>query len=362
MEEKSLTSRIIVSLNNFLFVENQSPALGILRMALVLTFIYVNRRYYLMNSITFISHEATYIHKPSLLMQLLSVPFPLAKPYASTFALVYYTTAFCAFIGFLTRPALFLLAFLSIYIFDITASRGLFDHGASLVTQVFLILAFAPGTSRFSLDRVLYWKIRGTEKGLRSFYRAMIGLPTPVWGIKTILILLAVTYCTAGLSKLRYGGVKWIDGQTLTYYLDGRAQYNMGENRPMFIGPREVPEADKWKDGYGIYSYTYGNWQSGERWLSLGKRIASNSKLMAVLSTAVLVFELCGFMILISGWPRIIYLASAIVMHKIIGLLMGLPFVENQLICLVFIDWKLVYQWLHNKLKCRLHHLVPTPR
>ncbi|AMJ66273.1 hypothetical protein AXW84_13125 [Hymenobacter sp. PAMC 26628] len=171
--------------------------------------------------------------------------------------------------------------------------------------------------------------------------------------MKTILILLACTYCTAGLSKLRYSGIKWVDGQTLTHYLGGRAQYNEGENRPMFIGPRVVPEVDKWKDGYGIYSYTYGNWQSSERWRAVGKRIASNSVVMTAISTATLLFELCGFMILISGWPRILYLIGAIGMHKVIGQLMRLPFTEYQLICFLFIDWQFLYQWLHNKLKHR---------
>ena len=100
-------------------------------------------------------------------------------------------------------------------------------------------------------------------------------------GLKLIMIMLAFTYFTAGVSKLRYGGMRWLDGKTLTQ------------------------------------------------------------------SIGTVLPELSGFVLLIPGWPRLLYLLSAIAMHVTIYLLMNLPFFKYELLCIILIDWR----WLLGKLQ-----------
>lgn len=358
MEKKSLIRRAIYSLDRFFFTENRSLNLGLLRITLIFLSLYHFRPRYPMDGYTFINEQLALVQRPGILLELLGVPFPLQPQHISIFLAVYYTAALCALIGLATRPALLTFSLCTIYLTDISVSRGFFNHEASLTTQVLLILAFAPGSTRFSADKILVWLAKERTKTSKSFLRALIGGPAPVWGFKTILILLACTYFTAGLSKIRYGSLEWLDGQTLTHYLDGSARASGTEASPMFIGPKNIPEAEKWKDGYGIYSYTYGNRQSSPSLIAIGEALASNATAIAAVSVATVAFELCGFLILLSGWPRVLYLLSAIVMHKSIGALMNLAFVEYQLICFYLIDWQWVYQHLNSRLKRRLDPFV----
>lgn len=351
--------RVLHYLDKFFFTEDRSLNLGLLRIALVLIWIYrIWRDHRMMNSFVSVNEQLNSIHRPSYLIDLLGVPFPLSESYAFLFGGIYYTVAVCALIGLCTRPTLFLFALMNIYINDVMASRGFFNHESSLTTQVLLILAVAPGATRFSVDNVLRWLFVQKSRSMASFVQALVGRPAAVWGFKTILILLACTYVTAGISKLRYGGLEWLDGQTLTHYLDGSAQASNFGEKIMLIGPQDVPEAAKWKDGYGVYSYTYGNRQEKEINLAVGRYIASTPALISAVSIATVLFELLGFVLLLGGWWRVLYLLGAIAMHRSIGFLMYLPFTEYQLICFLLIDWWWVYQHLGVGFKRKLEPII----
>ena len=70
-------------------------------------------------------------------------------------------SALCAAIGFLGRLNLLILAFLCFYIFGIGEGIGVFDHHASLPSQVIFALALVPGSMKLSLDYLflyIYYK------------------------------------------------------------------------------------------------------------------------------------------------------------------------------------------------------------
>ncbi len=58
-------------------------------------------------------------------------------------------------LGIFTRVSVFVFSILLIYVTDIQASRGFFNHEFSLATQVLLALAFIPGSTNFSIDRFI---------------------------------------------------------------------------------------------------------------------------------------------------------------------------------------------------------------
>ena len=346
MEKRSVVPAWISFLDHYFFSKKRLYNLGLIRIALVLLGAYfVFKQYKFFQGLTFINSELDLLHEPSFLIKMLSVPFPLEPEYAPGFAYFYYFIAFCAAIGLFTRPALFIFGLATIYIIDVEVSRGFFNHEASLTTQVFLVLAFAPGSTSFSVDNFLRWVYNRYKSGSpKPLLSALLGSPVPVWGLKLIFILLASVYFTAGVSKLRFGGLAWLDGQTLTHYLDGSASPYTPGNKPIFIGPKDVPQEEKWKDGFGIYTYSYGNRQTSNFWQQVGHTIAANKGLIIAFSLSATLFELTAFLLLLNGWPRVLYLLGAILMHKSIGVLMNLPFTDYQVLCFLLIDWQWVYE------------------
>jgi len=345
MEKQTVRPKWVSFLDLYFFAKTRFHTLGLIRIALVVLGAYhIYRKFRFMQGITYINAELDNLQEPSFLMKMLPFPFPLEPEYAQTFAYFYYFVAFCAAVGLFTRPALFILGLATIYIIDVEVSRGFFNHEYSLTTQILLILALAPGSTSFSVDNLLKWVYRRYKIGTGNLLSAIIGPPAPVWGIKLILILLACTYFTAGVSKIRYGGLAWLDGQTLTHYLDGSASPYTEGDKPMFIGPKNVPQKEKWKDGFGIYTYSYGNRQWSYFWQKVGHAIAANKFLITAFAVSATLFELGAFLLLLNGWPRVFYLLGAILMHKSIGYLMNLPFPNYQVVCFLLIDWRWVYE------------------
>ncbi|WP_406683909.1 hypothetical protein N1F78_14625 [Seonamhaeicola sp. MEBiC1930] len=254
-------------------------------------------------------------------------------------------TTICASIGFLGRFGLLILAFLSFYILGITEGLGVFDHHLSLPSQVILILALVPGTMKISLD----YAILRLHKILKK--KPLKYSINPKWSVNLILLLLIITYFTAGVSKLRYGnGIKWLDGSTLSFYLKERTlKYNEGDIQ-LIIGNNDIAKNDKWKDKFGFIAHTYGNFQTLKLNNKIADYIANNKLLVITLSIGSLLFELLGFIVFINSKYRNIYLFSAILFHLSIGALMGISFRQYRLICFCLIDWNSLFKYCYKKL------------
>lgn len=244
-------------------------------------------------------------------------------------ALVALLTTMAA-IGLATRPALLALVAIGLFARAVEVSQGVFDHESSLSTQVLLVLVFAPGSTTLSMDRVIGWWRAGRPDAWTWFTAAH-----RAWGVLLITGLLALTYTASGLSKLRFGGLRWLDGETLGFYLRGLTS---GETVYLVTGGPPT-----WRDDLGIEMYTYGNYAFGDYHpgfvAGIVDALAHSPAALVALSAGTVALELCGFLLFV---PRVrsVLLVGYIGMHLTIGILMGLAFVEYQVICLLLLEWE----------------------
>lgn len=234
-------------------------------------------------------------------------------------------------LGIATRPALVMLALIGLFVHSVKASDGTFEHSASLSTQVLFALAFVPGTNAVSVERLVRWWRAG-----RPDIWTFLGAPYRKWGEYLILAILAITYTTSGLSKLRFGGLGWMDGETLGFYLRGMT---VGGTPVYLIGGGETT----WRDDFGLEMYTYGNYRYGgysTYFAPVVDWIGHTSAVLIAISVATVLLEISGLLLFV---PRLrsVLLIGYICMHMMIGLLMGLQFTEYRIICLFLIEWQL---------------------
>ncbi|MFD1162258.1 HTTM domain-containing protein [Hwangdonia seohaensis] len=260
-------------------------------------------------------------------------------------------SAFGAALGILGRLNLLVLAFLCFYVFGVGEGIGVFDHHTSLPSQVIFALALVPGSMKLSIDYLLMHFYNKRKNRVLDF------ASNPKWGLNLVLALVAITYFSAGVSKLRYGhGMSWMDGSTLGFYLKERTiKYEGGESQ-LIIGDSKIKENEKWKDEFGFIAHTYGNFQTKKKLNDIAEYIANNKFLVVALSIGSVLFELLAFVVFINSKYRNIYLISAIVFHLSIGSLMGISFRQYRLICFFLIDWDYYLRFTFKKLK--MQHLL----
>ena len=242
-------------------------------------------------------------------------------------------TTIGSMLGVLGRLNLLILSVMSFFLIGVAEGLGAFNHHLSLSSQVLFILVFVPGSIELSVDYALLKWYRKEKNNAKKAYEPKN------WGIGLIMALLMLTYFTAGISKIRYGGFKWFDGSTLGFYLQERTfEYPEGEKQ-LIIGNDELKINEKWKDKYGFHGHTYGNYQISPLAHKISDWVSTKKSALIFLSVITVLFELMGFVMFINGRFRNFYLFSAILLHTSIGFLMGLTFTHYRVICLCVIDW-----------------------
>ena len=238
-----------------------------------------------------------------------------------------------ASLGIAGRLSLFLLAGLEFFIGGAFETLGIFDHNSSLSSQVLLILALVPGSMKISFDFFVYERF--INKGI---VKSSTATP-PKWGLNLILILLVLTYFTAGISKIRHGGLKWLDGATLGFYLENYvADYPDGEQQ-LLIANDTGDGKRYWKDDIGFEAHTYGSYQYRKGFKALGNWLAERPSMVVGISVITILFEFTWFLVFINSRYRNMYLIAAFITHTMIGVLMGLYFLHYRFICLCLLDW-----------------------
>lgn len=353
MAQKSIVGRASTFFNSYFFARANLLNIGLLRIILVL--LAADNIFSRLSP--FKDPALTELHHRSLLTDFLAETiFFNVNPQLLT--IIFAASAIGALLGILTRPSLLVFGLFIIYLSGFKTSLGVFDHSNSLVSQIILILAFIPGSTNLSVDRLIQW-LRKRRKGEISSVWVMLSNPLDqIWGVRLLLILLACVYFTAGLSKVRYGGLDWLDGKTLTHYLDGSAASSKDFDPPIYLSSSKVSHAEKWKDGFGLYAYSYGNRQGNLFAVNSGKLIAGIPAVIISLSVLTVLFELSSFCLLLGRWPRNLYLFGAIFLHTSIGFFMALTFIQFRIICFLLIDW----QWLSGQLSQSLKKKVPGMR
>ena len=339
-------------LNRYFFQERNLVLLGVLRIALMLR---VMHHVFADRSVALEYSALNQLHQRSLLIDFLSKTFFFDLP-ASVFSTIFIATAIGTMFGIFTRVSLFVFGIFLMYSTGFSASIGVFDHENCLVSQLLVAMAFIPGVTNLSIDRLVKYFLKYRKGDNFRLYEAFYQVKSSVWGLRLLLILLACVYFTAGFSKLRFGGLKWMDGKTLTFYLDGHASpAKQGRIPPMFLSSEDLKPAETWKDGFGLYSYSYGNRQYSSIGRKAAEFVSSIPPLIMALSILTVVFEMSSFLIFMDGWPRTIYLLCAIMLHVSISLFMNLDFVSYRIVDFLLVDWIWVFRQLPalipNKIK-----------
>ena|SRR5690554_2842654 len=116
------------------------------------------------------------------------------------------STGFCALFGVFYRFSGPIFAALLLFITSYRSSFGMIFHTENLLVFHLGVLALFPAADAYSYDAGR--RERGDEP--RLVYGAPLGL---------ISLLTVTSYLLAGIAKLRYGGASWIDGEVLLSHI-----------------------------------------------------------------------------------------------------------------------------------------------
>ena len=132
-----------------------------------------------------------------------------------------------ALLGVYWRLTLALFAAASTLLIAHAYSYGEMHHGQALLVIALWVLCFAPSGAALSADAfVARW--RTARRTLRGESLPADDSRFARWPLRLIQWLLALAYLSAATSKLTMGGLDWLNGYTLAYYLvqDGTIHHN----------------------------------------------------------------------------------------------------------------------------------------
>lgn len=154
---------------------------------------------------------------PQLLISAISALVPREMLFTASGLTVLYWVTFAAgiaaLVGLFTRPAMFVFA-LGTWIFIAHGySYGDRHHPEAVFVIFLMLLAFSPSGESFSLDALIRRRRRGAGKEAKE-----ARVDTAMWPLKLAHVLLAITYFSTGLTKVVFGGARWLNGYTLQAY------------------------------------------------------------------------------------------------------------------------------------------------
>jgi hypothetical protein len=161
--------------------------------------------------------------EPQLLTRVISAVVPRDLIFTSeAFTVLYWATAVAgvaALVGFFARISLFVFA-LGTWIFVAHLfSYGDRHHTEALFCIFLMLLAVAPSGDRLSVDALIRRRRRHASDASDASGMSEMA----IWPLKVVHVLLAMTYFSAGMSKLLYSGVRWLNGYTLQGHTFGDA-------------------------------------------------------------------------------------------------------------------------------------------
>ncbi len=259
---------------------------------------------------------------------LLPLQYPLGDPQADVLKVTLALACVFGFVGFLTRPAMLVLAVGATWLSSGYSSLQYFNHELVLTLAFFWILAVYPSGRSFSVDAAIRWWRKGRAEG-RPFGEIFSMKSVGPWGYKLALVTLAVVYITAGVSKLRYSDGDWHNGETLAFYM------SRTDAQQLYLGATWERLVDEpWKSPVPLVDHGYGGSAT-----ELSQSMARSPLIMRITALATLVLELGAFLMLGPAWIAAAFMASVFVMHSTIGATMGLGFVTYRMYLLLLVDW-----------------------
>jgi hypothetical protein len=204
-------------------------------------------------------------------------------------------------VGCLTRLATAVAFVLGVYVIGFPYNFGNVNHVDALIVFVLGVFALSRCGDAWSLDHLLR---RGARTPVASGeYR---------WPLQLVRVVICFVYFSAGVTKLAKSGLAWVGSDTLSIYM---AQLN---------------------------SFDYYLFYPARGWL--GMEIVRWGWPMPILSGLTLLLELSFPLALLSPWPRLVLVPSAIAFNTAAFLLMG-PFFLQLTYCnlLFWVPWE---KWL----------------
>jgi hypothetical protein len=169
------------------------------------------------------------MYKPLPALQLFLLPCGLdARPSFALLTVIYWVTAVFgigALLGWKSRFSLLLFAAANTFLQAFAYSFGDLHHREALMIITLWLLALSPAGRVLSLDSYLGRRNSLRRRSLRknSIFAA--------WPILLVQNLFGLVYLDAALRKLYAGGVDWVNGYTLQYYI-----YNDASRRGSTFG------------------------------------------------------------------------------------------------------------------------------
>jgi predicted DCC family thiol-disulfide oxidoreductase YuxK len=252
--------------------------------------------------------------EPILFLRILQRAFGFGPPPPGILGTIYIAVlilAAGAFVGYRTRVCGLVSSVLYVYLIAVVYSWvGKVHHTHGVFVLLLLALSLSPCGAALSVDTLLKSMQRAVD---RMEFRRQEPETSPYarWPLRLIGIILCLVYFFCGYAKLRIGGLDWMNGETLAYWL--------------------LQDAD-------AYS------------IQLPLIVAQYPDLLKPLSISVVVIELTFPVILFV--PRLVwlYLPAGLGFHLGTFLLMNTHFIWWWFTYMVFIDWDAFGRWLKARL------------
>jgi hypothetical protein len=127
-------------------------------------------------------------------------------------------------LGLFTRTSTVSSFVLGIYLLGLPHNFGKINHGDALVVIVLGIMAVSRCGDAYSIDRLI-WRVR--QRGGSSVEQPRAS-GEYTWPVRAVLVMFALIFFAAGVSKLRHSGLEWIFSDNMANLLI-RASYTHDE-------------------------------------------------------------------------------------------------------------------------------------
>lgn len=148
--------------------------------------------------------------EPQLITRILAAVFSRDAFFSPSMFIALYWVTFAfgilALVGLFSRLSLFLFATGTWIFVAHLFSYGDRHHTEALFAIFLMLLALAPSGERLSVDAAL--RRRTGVSGAETSELA-------IWPLKLMLVLLSLTYLSAGMAKMLHSGLRWMNGYTL---------------------------------------------------------------------------------------------------------------------------------------------------
>ena len=136
--------------------------------------------------------------EPITLFKRLHMPV-FSAPALTALGVVWKVALLASALGLFTRWSTALAFVVGAYLLGLPHNFGKTHHFDALVVLVLGVMMIARTGDAYSLDRRFF--ARGDAKTPSGEYR---------WPVRAVWLLLSIVFCSAGIAKLRHGGLDWV--------------------------------------------------------------------------------------------------------------------------------------------------------